>query len=448
MNDLRPGSHPLPTSPTAAPGGIRHAVRDLVVIACSSRGGSSVFAEILRHGRGLAHFRAEVNPFFLQSGLSFPSSGTGSDRLDAPDPADGEMARRLEHLDTLLADDVGEPCDTLADDEDLHRYATALQTRFALQWPGCTPDFEVVLEWLVAALREAGHPRGAAPLTIRDPQALFVRLLVHARAEFPAINPYYYDLPPALVRDAFPGLPVPQGPPGPVLLEEPPFVAAGPWRRLSPAALARRPLVVKTPSNVYRLPFLQALFPNARIRVLHLTRNAAAAINGLVDGWRFRGFFSHHLPGRLRIAGYTDTFPDWGADWWKFDLPPGWEAYTDRTLPEVCGYQWRSAHEATLATLEAPAPPDHFRLRFEDVVGSPDVRVRAFGPLADWLGIPYDDDLTRVVEHGLPPIMATERPRHRRWFEKAALLEPVLSDPALRTTMERLGYDHDPSAWL
>jgi hypothetical protein len=202
--------------------------------------------------------------------------------------------------------------------------------------------------------------------------------------------------------------------------------------------------VVKTPSNAYRLRFLQALLPSTEIRVLHLTRSAAASINGLYDGWLHRGFFSHRLEGRpLSIRGYSERFPAWGADWWNFDLPPGWEQVTRSRLEEVCAFQWRSAHAATLEYAAGGPSRAYHAMRFEDVVGPIETRREVFGRLAQWLGVPMDQGLTRVVEEGLPPIMATDQPRHNRWYARAALLGPLLEDASIAELMERLGYDRE-----
>jgi hypothetical protein len=84
-------------------------------------------------------------------------------------------------------------------------------------------------------------------------------------------------------------------------------VAIAPTQPAHTVLAAGQPLVIKTPGNSYRLPFLRALFPKARFRVLHLVRHPAEAINGLVDGWLYHGFFAQNLPGRLRIGGYSDV---------------------------------------------------------------------------------------------------------------------------------------------
>src|SRR2546421_2354328 len=71
-------------------------VRELVVVASSSRGGSSMLAETLRESSALLHLHAEINPFLRLVGLTFPESGSGSDRLDAGHvPALGPEARQI-----------------------------------------------------------------------------------------------------------------------------------------------------------------------------------------------------------------------------------------------------------------------------------------------------------------------------------------------------------------
>ncbi|MDP9071610.1 MAG: sulfotransferase [Actinomycetota bacterium] len=87
-------------------------------------------------------------------------------------------------------------------------------------------------------------------------------------------------------------------------------------------AAASRPLVLSTPRNAFRLAFLRSLFPAARFRVVHLTRNPAASVNGLIDGWLHHGFFNMAVDEPLAIAGYTDAFPLWGDRWWCYDFPP------------------------------------------------------------------------------------------------------------------------------
>jgi hypothetical protein len=277
-----------------------------------------------------------------------------------------------------------------------------------------------------------------------DLEALHLGLIQRLRQVHPEVNPWFYDIDPRRIRATFPELEEPTGPPGEVLLEESPFILAGPWQSPSAEEVATAPLVIKTPSNAYRLEFIAALFPGARVRVLHLCRNPAAAINGLLDGWRFRGFHAHRMKEALQVAGYTDQRPA-DAHWWKYDLPPGWEALRDRPLVEICAHQWASAHESILDYLGRRECP-RFSLRFEDLVGSFERREQVFAGLFDWLGVPIDARMSEVIEEGIPPVMATTRPRHRRWYERAGLLEPIIARPRIQALARQLGYG-DPDTW-
>ncbi len=422
--------------------GLLDRVRSVVLLASSSRGGSSVMAEILRNSGHLLHCRAEINPFLVLSGLAWPESGSTSDQLDAGQPAEREI------LDHLLAHDVGKPTGTLPDAASVERFAQELHWRLSLQWPLERFDPTWILDRVLRTLQHLERHHGWAPGTFPDPQRFHAVFLNGVRERHPQVNPWYYDLHPHLVREHCPDIAPSLAPPSPVVLEEPPFVTVSPWRAPTELELERLPLVIKTPSNAYRIPFLTSAFPQARLRILHLTRNAAASVNGLVDGWRFRGFFSHRLDRTVDIAGYSVPERPWSQTWWKFDLPPGWSDWTQRPLVEVCGFQWRSAHQAVLEQLDTQPGLDRLRLRFEHVVGSHQQRLEAFAVLTRWLDLPSDPTMDRVVASGLPPIMATSRPRHRRWYDRAELLEPVLAREDTRALMDALGYAPDPSTWL
>jgi len=415
-------------------------VREIVLIASSSRGGSSVVAEILRRNYRLLHFPAEINPYLRLSGHAWPVSGSGSDRLEVEHLGD------LQALEALLAADAGQPLEGDLDPADEEAFASSLYWRLSLQWPIDRFREDQVYDLMCETFRELRRNYGWKKKTFPDPSLFHALFLRRVRVFHPNVNPWYYDLPPHLLRRHCPNIPPSITAPSPVIVEEPPFVTIVPWRRATLSDL-RRPLVIKTPSNVYRLPFLQALFPRAVFRIIHLTRNAAAAINGLYDGWRFRGFFAHRVPCRLSIKHYTDVFPGGCTSWWKFDLPPGWEAWVSRPLIQVCGYQWRSAHRAVQDFLTS-SDVDSFRIRFEDTVGRRAKRMTVFKALADWLGIPLDSELLRLIENDLPPIMSTFRPRRQRWREKADLLEDELRATETLEMMERLGYELDPQSWL
>lgn len=401
-------------------------VRDVIVVVSSSRGGSTLVGELLRRTPGLLTLRAEINPLFVVAGLE----------------PDGEQRRHA--LATELMAETGRPAPTLPA-EAVDAFGTALAWRLTAQWPTAGIDVDDVAAWLRDTLRElAGRDAAWAPPAFPDPVTFHLRFLRRVRAAHAAVNPWYYDIPAAAVAAAFPDIPVPAGPPGPHLVEMPPFVLIGPWSRPSTHDLGTRPLVLSTPRNAFRLSFLRSLFPDARFRVVHLTRNPAASVNGLIDGWLHRGFFNIAVDRELRIDGYSDRCPKWGRHWWNYDFWPGWEQWADVPLAAVTAEQWRSHHAEVLGWL-ATHDVDHFRLRFEEVVGPAAERRRAFGEFGDWLGERAIAELLAGLE--LPPLMATAPPQPRRWAERADSVEPAVSAETMLATAAELGYE-DPSSWV
>jgi hypothetical protein len=404
---------------------------EVVLVMCSSRGGSSVFMELLRHHTGLLHLHGEINPALAMAGLLHPDSGTGSDALD--DSHATPQAQRTIHR--VLAQDAGHPVGWTDSIEAREALAAELCWRLSAQWPLSHFDMNQVRAAVSQAVMMAETSSDGSPT-----QRFHARLLLAIRAHHPEVNPWYYDLDPRLVQAWFPDMPVPTGPPSPLVIEEPPFVLTPPWAHAGPGDLSTKTLIFKTPSNSYRLPFLTALFPQARVRVLHLTRNPAAAINGLVDGWQYRGFHAHPMAAPLGIPELSEA----DRSWWKYDLPPGWKDWTDRSLVEVAGLQWSSAHQAILGAL-ADRPVDTLRVRFEDVIS--EQRRQTFARICQWLGVPMAPSLDRVLTAGLPPIMSTARPRQRRWFARAEMLGPVLESTTVAQTATMLGYT-DRAEWI
>jgi hypothetical protein len=173
--------------------------------------------------------------------------------------------------------------------------------------------------------------------------------------------------------------------------EMPPYVVPS-LRRHPPS----NTLLLKAPYNVYRKNLIRKAFPAAEVSHVILTRNPAATINGLIDGWEAPwGFHKHLLP----------------SGWWKFDLPPGWRRYTESSIPEKAWLQWHSSAEALLGW-------SGYWVRFEDLVSDP---ATVIGRLSDDLGIQIP-----LLGGVIPLVMATETPRPGRWKDRADTILPLL----------------------
>jgi hypothetical protein len=421
-------------------------VKDVVIVASSSRGGSSIFTEILRQSSELIHFRAEVNPFFVLAGLTYSQNGFQSDVLDEAH-AQPYYREHLAILEREMSLDAGITMKgACLDFATFQRFRHDFAWRILIQWPQIPLTIDLLYSLIEETFAELYQSKGWKEGEFKDTQLFHVIFLQKLRSHYPQVNPYYYDLNPGLIKAYFPGLQPCYHPPSSFMIEEPPFVTISPWRRIPEEKLKNYPLVIKTPSNVYRFSFLRKIFPKARLRILHLVRNPAAAINGLYDGWRYHGFFSHRVSRPLNMVGYSDHFPEWATHWWKFDLPPGWEDWTAQPLEKVCAFQWRCAHEAILNFLETQSV-EAFRISFEDVLGPLEVRRERFKDLAEWLGVSAEPLLDTICGE-MPMVMATSQPRQRRWFQKVKLLAPLFSSPPIQEMTYRLGYELDQEKWM
>ncbi|MEU7433851.1 sulfotransferase [Streptomyces sioyaensis] len=404
-----------------------HRIRRVVVVASSPRGGSSLLAEHLRSCPDLVHLPGETPPLLTLAGLD-PVQRNGSEVLTPEDAAafSGPLAEQL-------ALELGNPSETW----DPETLSTWLLRRLSMQWPDEEFPLDQVRRYMQSAASSTPPPSHADEFSgLVD---FHLEFIAEVRKGHPSVNPYYYDIAASKVSGRFPDLPVPQGPPGSRLVEVPPFLIARPWRPAAPEDLERRTLVVKAPGCSYQIPFFQALFPNAQVRVLHLTRAPGPSVNGLISAWHHRGFFSRRVSAELSITGYSDAYPDWGTSWWNFDCPPGWTDMVKEPLAGVCAFQWHSAHRAALQEAQAGGH-DVLRLRHEDFVGTPDQRRAATHALGEWLDLPGSaiDALTRTT---IGPVSAVTAPNENRWLRKRDLIAPFLVSPEVHDVSAALGYD-------
>ncbi|HET9620526.1 MAG TPA: hypothetical protein VFP84_04090 [Kofleriaceae bacterium] len=400
-------------------------VERVVVILASSRGMSSFLFNLLRSTGSFTSLIGEHIHLYKMFGLLRPDADDAV--VDAPGGDRAGFAAAL--LDDLTIPDP-EP---VAERTRIQRLARQL----AGQWHERLPPIEVVvgaIERAMAALRDQ-----------RDPELHFLHVVRQLRrAEMP-IDPWYYDLPADKVAAVFPELARPAGPPAlSDVIEEPPFVLPAVGRAATRADLRARPLLLKSSSDAYRVAELAKLFPAARITYVHLTRNPAASINGLVDGWLHRGFFSRRLPAdrALAIPGYSEQ--PWGTRWWKFDLPPGWEAMRARPLPEVAAFQWSAAHAAILAALPALDPASIVTVRAEALIEDGSRRAE-LARILTHAGASADHALRAQPKM----VMSTVAPKPGRWRDRQDVLATATSSPRVLQIASALGYGDRPgSAWI
>ena len=168
----------------------------------------------------------------------------------------------------------------------------------------------------------------------------------------------------------------------------------------------RTALIEKTVSNTLRLPFIQAVYPNARF--IHLTRDGRAVTESAMRLW--------------------EAPPDWPALWKKFrEMPlsnleyaiwfatnqvkglvsrrgggqiwgpryPGIEAdLANYTLLEICSLQWLHSVQYTLKDLPGIPASQVYTVRYEDLVRDE----TAITNLCEFLDFPDTDEVVSAFK--------------------------------------------------
>lgn len=200
----------------------------------------------------------------------------------------------------------------------------------------------------------------------------------------------------------------------------------------------------KTPSNCLRVPFIRAVYPEARI--LMIVRDGRSVIRstaqmregGRVDWGRIKAriretrlvdlpSFLDRVPGLINpILGRPQRF--WGV------RPPGWRAWMKSDPPYVVmAKQWASS--IRYAVEDGRALPDRYlEIRYEDLMARP---TEVMQRVVDFLELAGGADLVRKVSADVDPS------RQRKWRDQlgADVLEEVR--PHIEPTLNWLGYEWD-----
>lgn len=180
--------------------------------------------------------------------------------------------------------------------------------------------------------------------------------------------------------------------------------------------------VDKTPRNVLRLPYLDAMFPDATF--VYVYRDGRAIVASLYERWTAKGERRvQRVPRGFAVAGLQDRV-------WRFVLPEGWQAMNGRPLEEVCAFQYVSALEAMLEFREHLAPQRLLEVRYEDLCKA---SASVLGDLAAQLGVATSvDDIARASADVRP------EPAEPRWVRREREITAVL--PTIRPMLDRTGY--------
>lgn len=189
-------------------------------------------------------------------------------------------------------------------------------------------------------------------------------------------------------------------------------------------------LLDKTPRNALRVPFVDALFPDARF--IYIKRDGRENINSLINAWRTPRYRTYALPEPHEIPG-TDP------KWWKFVLYPGWREDRQGPLEVVAAKQWIISNEQAMAALGDIDPARSIEITYEGLVARP---VEQVGDVLGFLGLPYEHAVKeKAAATSTTPINTVTPPEPGKWRkENPTEIEAISA--LIAPTMKSMGYEN------
>ena len=175
----------------------------------------------------------------------------------------------------------------------------------------------------------------------------------------------------------------------------------------------------KTPKNALRIPFFNAVFPDALF--VFLWRDPRANVSSIMEAWKSNRWVTYR-----ELEGWDGP--------WSMLLPPGWRELRGRSLEEVAAYQWRSANRIIAGDLAALGAGRSLMVSYDDFLRDPAAEVRRICGFAGWR---LDEALLQRVSGPLPLSRYTQtKPQPDKWRANEALIARVM--PSLDETWAEL----------
>ena len=200
----------------------------------------------------------------------------------------------------------------------------------------------------------------------------------------------------------------------------------------------------KTAANVLRLPYVQAILPEAKI--LHIVRDGRAVAASAMLRWQAPQKTTYYMRKAQSVPPWSlpryalqyvrrklaatmqgrDHRQSWGPRFPGID-----EAVRDLSLAQVCARQWRISVETALATAPQLEHGTYMEIRYEDLVAEPDT---AFSAICEFFHLRDND---AVLGWARDKIDAS---RQSKWRAQLSLEESDQIEREIAPTLERLGY--------
>lgn len=229
-------------------------------------------------------------------------------------------------------------------------------------------------------------------------------------------------------------------------------------------------VVDKSPRNCLKIPFIKAVFPEARY--IFLIRDGRDTIVSIKKQWEVkRKVFADSNKGeqwknQIRIIRrWLSRRPLWSLRFQSllFEIGPprywlkkkflnqirwegrfgwgprfkGWQEIIDRTTPlEFCAYQWFHCAQGILNNFSTISKEKRFILKYEDFIGDPQTWIEN---LLDFLNLEFPAGFMKTIPRIWPD-------NFNKWQRALLLKDRKIIGPIIGKTLIELGYEQD-DAW-
>ncbi len=188
----------------------------------------------------------------------------------------------------------------------------------------------------------------------------------------------------------------------------------------------------KNNQNGLCVSYLYTLFPDAHF--VYVKRNPGDNLNSLIEGWgkpKEFATWTSELKEKVSVGNgrYTQ---------WCFFLSNGWRDYLDKSIEEVCAFQYRAINKEILAAKERIPSQQWTEVFYEDLVRDP---VAGFRQAFEQCGLAFTHDLEQHCASVLStPYNAFSEIRLDKWKDgrNRDRVERVL--PEVASVARAMGY--------
>ncbi len=181
----------------------------------------------------------------------------------------------------------------------------------------------------------------------------------------------------------------------------------------------------KTPKNSLRIPFLKAIFPEARF--IYLYRDPKQNVSSIIEGWRSRRFVAYR------------QVPGWPFQEWSFLLAPGWSELEDYSIAKIATHQWKSANSYIMNDLKNIPAKDWCFVRYSDLVADPK---KILSRLSKFAQLEWDEEIEQMVSRSLPVShMSVSAPSPDKWRKNVQEINQIL--PEVQPIINLVDNSHD-----